>query len=120
MDNYLYFAMASLDDTASTEQVACFPVSQLSHIEMATTTNMKLFFGSQTEMDNDSGINLPQVGLTVTLGKHKEAMQDLIEAINRPNGGNFGFINIADTEDSVFCSEHITACASITIIDAAP
>lgn len=118
MENYLYFGISGLDDAASTEQVACFPASQLTHIEMATTTNMKLFFASKTEMDNDSGIDLPEVGLTVTAGKHKEAMQDLIEAINRPSGGNFGFINIADSENSVFCSEHITACASITIVDA--
>ena len=44
-------------------------------------------------------------------------MKAIAESINRL-GGDFGFVNIADSETSTFCSEHITACASITVIDA--
>tara|TARA_R100000541_G_C1838086_1_gene75399 strand:- start:109 stop:468 length:360 start_codon:yes stop_codon:yes gene_type:complete len=118
MENYLYFASAAADGTASTEEVACFPAGQLSHFEMATTTSMRVYFESSQENDDDSGIDAAHVVLTITIGKHKEAIQDIVEAINRPSGGNFGFVNIADSEQSVFCSEHVTACASMSVIDA--
>ena len=118
MDNYLYFASAAADGTASTEEVVCFPAAQLSHFEMASATSLRVYFESSQENDADSGIDAAHAVLTVTSGKHKEAIQDIVEAVNRPNGGNFGFINVADRENSVFCSEHITACASIAIVDA--
>ena len=38
MENYLYFASAAPEGTASNEEVACFPASQMSHFEMATAT----------------------------------------------------------------------------------
>ena len=118
MENYLYFASAAADATASTEEVACFPASQLSHFEMATATQLRVYFESSQENDADSGIDAAHVALTITTGKHKEAIQDIVEAINRSSGGNFGFINIADSENSVFCSTHVTACASMAVVDA--
>ena len=118
MENYLYFASAAADGTASTEEVACFPASQMSHFEMATATALRIYFESSQENDADSGIDAAHVVLTVTTGKHKEAIQDIVAAINRPSGGNFGFINVADTENSVFCSENVTACTSIAVVDA--
>jgi len=118
MENYLYFASAAADGAAATEEVACFPASQMSHFEMATATGLRIYFESSQENDADSGIDAAHVVLTIATGKHKEAIQDIVEAINRPSGGNFGFINIADSEDSVFCSEHVTACASIAVVDA--
>tara|TARA_A100001515_G_scaffold138682_1_gene132490 strand:- start:1110 stop:1469 length:360 start_codon:yes stop_codon:yes gene_type:complete len=118
MKNMLYFSKGAIDGTTSTEESACFPADKLSHFEMRNATDLRIFFTSQVEMDNDSGIDLPVVALDITSGKHKEVMQDITEAINRPSGGNFGFINIADEENSIFCSEHITACASISVVDA--
>ena len=119
MKNMLYFSKGTIDATTSTEEAACFPADKLSHFEMRNATDLRIFFTSQVEMDNDSGIDLPVVALDITSGKHKEVMQDITEAINRASGGNFGFITIADEENSIFCSEHITACASITVVDAA-
>jgi len=118
MANYLYFASAAPDATGGTEQVACFPAGQLSHFEMASATALRVYFESSQENDADSGIDAAHVVLTVTTGKHKEAIQDIVAAINRPSGGNFGFINVADTENSVFCSENVTACTSIAVVDA--
>ena len=118
MKKFLYFAAAAPDGTASTEEVVCFPADQLSHLEMASATQLRVYFESSQENDADSGIDAAHVVLTIATGKHKEAMQDIAEAINRPSGGNFGFINIADSENSVFCSTHITACASMAIVDA--
>ena len=117
MEKYLYFAKGAIDGTTSTEEVAMFPASKLSHFEMSNTGDLRLFFESRQELDNDSGADYTVVALDITVGKHKEVMEDIAQSINRL-GGSFGFINIADSEKSVFCSEHITACASITIIDA--
>ena len=78
MENYLYFASAAADGTASTEEVACFPADQLSHLEMATATQLRVYFESSQENDADSGIDAAHVVLTVATGKHKEAIQDIL------------------------------------------
>ena len=118
MKNYLYFASAAADGTAATEEVVCFPADQMSHMEYISATSLRIYFESSQENDADSGIDAAHAVLTITTGKHKEAMQEIAEAINRPSGGNFGFITIADSENSSFCSTHITACASIAVVDA--
>mgnify|MGYP003132579267 CR=1 FL=1 len=117
MNNMLYFAAAAPDGAPATEQVACFPADKISHFEMRNATDLRIFFASATEMQSDDAIDVPVVALDITSGKHKEVMQDITEAINRASGGNFGFINIADAENSVYCSPHITSCG-ITVIDA--
>ena len=119
MERYLYFASAAPDGTASTEQVVCFPAAQMSHMEFASATSMRIYFESSQENDADSGIDAAHAVLTVTTGKHKEAMQDIAKAISEPSiAGSNSFVNIADSENSAFCSAHITACASISVVDA--
>jgi len=119
MEKYLYFASAAPDGTASTEQVVCFPVRQMSHMEYISATSLRIYFESSQENDADSGIDAAHAVLTVTSGKHKEAMQDIVNAIAEPSiAGSNMFVTIADSEDSVFCSTHITACASIAVVDA--
>ena len=120
MDRYLYFATATAPDgTASTEEVVCFPADQLSHFEMASATQLRVYFESSQENDADSGIDAAHVVLTVTSGKHKEALQDIAKAIAEPSiAGSNSFVNIADSATSAFCSAHITACASMAIVDA--
>jgi hypothetical protein len=118
MKNMLYFAKGAIDGTTSTEEVVCFPADKLSHMEMQNTGDLRLFFVSGQETDNDAGLDHSVVALDITVGKHKEVMQDITEVINRASGGNYGFITIADSENSVFCSANITACASITVVEA--
>ena len=119
MEKYLYFASAAADATAATEEVVCFPSSQMSHMEMATATSMRIYFESSQENDADSGIDAAHVVLTIATGKHKEAMTDIINHIAEPSiAGSNIFVNIADSENSAFCSAHITACASISVVDA--
>jgi hypothetical protein len=118
MDNYLYFASAAPEANAANEEVVCFPAKQMSHMEMASATSLRVYFESSQENDADSGIDAAHVVLTVATGKHQEAIKDIVKAVNRPSGGNYGFISIADSEKSVFCSTHITACASIAVVDA--
>mgnify|MGYP003134186614 CR=1 FL=1 len=117
-DKYLYFASAAADGTAADEEVVCFPASQMSHMEMATATQMRVYFNSNQEQDL-SGVDSAHAVLTITSGKHKEAMQDIVQAIVEPSiAGSNMFVTIADSENSAFCSAHITACASIAVVDA--
>ena len=118
-DKYLYFASAAPDGTAGTEQVVCFPAAQMSHMEYISATSLRIYFESSQENDADSGIDAAHAILTVTSGKHKEAIQDIVKAIAEPSiAGSNVFVNIADSENSAFCSAHITACASIAVVDA--
>jgi len=120
MERYLYFATSTAPDgTASTEEVAMFPAGQLSHFEMASATALRVYFESSQENDADSGIDAAHVILTVTSGKHKEALQDIVKAIAEPSiAGSNAFVTIADKANSDFCSTHITDCASIAVVDA--
>ena len=117
MNKYLYFASAAADSNAANEEVAMFPAAQLSHFEMATATSLRVYFESSQENDADSGIDAAHVVLTIATGKYKEALQDISSAINaHPNMDPC--IVIADSVNSVFASTHITACASIAVVDA--
>ena len=118
MKKFLYFAVSAPDGTAGTEQVACFPADQLSHFEMSTATQMRVYFESSQENDADSGIDAAHVALTITTGKHKEVMEALSGAIASANAINVPMIVVADSENSKFLHANITACASIAVVDA--
>ena len=118
MKKFLYFAAAAPDGTASTEEVVCFPADQLSHLEMASATQLRVYFESSQENDADSGIDAAHAVLTITTGKHKEVMEAISGAVASANAINSPFIVVADSENSKFLHANITACASIAIVDA--
>jgi thiazole synthase ThiGH ThiG subunit len=118
MKKFLYFASAAADGTASTEEVVCFPADQMSHMEMATATQMRVYFESSQENDADSGIDAAHAVLTINTGKHKEVMEAIAGAVASANAINNPMITVADSEDSKFLHPDITACASIAIVDA--
>jgi len=118
MKKFLYFASAAADGTAATEEVVCFPADQLSHMEMATATQMRVYFESSQENDADSGIDAAHAVLTITTGKHKEVMEAISGAVASANAINSPMIVVADSENSKFLHANITACASIAIVDA--
>ncbi len=118
MKKFLYFAVSAPDGTAGTEQVACFPADQLSHLEMATTTQLRVYFESSQENDADSGIDAAHAVLTITSGKHKEVIEAITGAIASANAINVPMITVADSENSKFLHANIEACASIAVVDA--
>ena len=118
MKKYLYFASAAADGTAATEEVVCFPADQMSHMEMATATQMRVYFESSQENDADSGIDAAHAVLTITTGKHKEVMEAISGAVASANAINAPMIVVADSENSKFLHANIEACASIAIVDA--
>ena len=117
MKKFLYFASAAADGTASTEEVVCFPADQLSHMEMASATSMRVYFNSNQEQDL-SGVDSAHAVLTITSGKHKEVMEAISGAVASANAINNPFIVVADSENSKFLHANITACASIAVVDA--
>jgi len=118
MKKFLYFASAAADGTAATEEVVCFPADQLSHMEMATATQMRVYFESSQENDADSGIDAAHAVLTIDTGKHKEVMEAISGAVASASAINNPMIVVADSENSKFLHANITACASIAIVDA--
>ena len=117
MKKFLYFAASAPDGTASTEEVVCFPADQLSHMEMASATSMRVYFNSNQEQDL-SGVDSAHAVLTITSGKHKEVMEAISGAIASANAINAPMIVVADSENSKFLHANITACASIAVVDA--
>ena len=117
MKKFLYFASATPEETASDEEVVCFPADQLSHMEMATATSMRVYFNSNQEQDL-SGVDSAHAVLTINTGKHKEVMEAISGAIASANAINTPFIVVADSENSKFLHADITACASIAVVDA--
>ena len=117
MKKFLYFASATPEGTAADEEVVCFPADQLSHMEMATATSMRVYFNSNQEQDL-SGVDSAHAVLTITSGKHKEVMEAIAGAIASANAINVPMITVADEETSSYIHADIIACASIAIVDA--
>ena len=117
MKKFLYFAAGAPDSDAATEEVVCFPADQLSHMEMASATSMRVYFNSNQEQDL-SGVDSAHAVLTINTGKHKEVMEAISGAIASANAINSPFIVVADSENSKFVNAEITACASIAVVDA--
>ncbi len=116
--NYLYFASSvAPDGTASSEEVACFPAHTISHLEMATATELRVYFTSTQEADADSGIDAAIAILTVASGKHKEAIKAITIAANNSLAANGGFVVVADAANSEFVDANITDC-TLAIVDA--
>ena len=118
MKKFLYFASGAPDATTSTEQVACFPADKLSHLEMHNATTLRAYFHAGQEADEDSGIDLPVVVLTITTGKHKEVIEAITGAVASASAINAPMIVVADSENSKFLHANITACASLSVVDA--
>ena len=117
MKKFLYFAAGAPDSDAATEEVVCFPADQLSHMEMASATSMRVYFNSNQEQDL-SGVDSAHAVLTITSGKHKEVMEAISGAVASANAINAPMIVVADSENSKFLHANIEACASIAIVDA--
>ena len=118
MKKYMYFAASAPDSNAANEEVVCFPADQLSHMEMATATQMRIYFESSQENDADSGIDAAHAVLTITSGKHKEVMETIVSALNSASAIHKPMVVIADSENNEFIHANIEACASIAIVDA--
>tara|TARA_Y100000289_G_scaffold57946_1_gene62751 strand:- start:263 stop:625 length:363 start_codon:yes stop_codon:yes gene_type:complete len=119
--NYLYFASAAPDGTTSTEEVIMISADKVSHYEMRNATDLRIFLKETVgqEVLGGDGDDFAVIALDITSGKHKEVMEAIAKAANNPLSFDGGFVTIADSENNSFCTPHITACASIAVVDAA-
>ena len=115
--NFLYFASAAPDSGAGDEEVIMIEASNVSHYEMEDATSLFIYavegVGQEAQAD---GVDFLKIDLTITSGKHKDVMRDIAQTINK-GPHSVGFTVIADVENSVFCSDHISG-VSIAVIDA--
>ena len=120
MEKYLYFASAAPDGTTSTEEVIMVAASKVSHYEMRNATDLRIYLKETVgqEVLGGDGDNFNEIALDITTGKHKEVLEAIAGAINAASAINSPMVVIADSENSKFVSPHITACASITVVDA--
>ncbi len=108
-ENYLYFNGHTAEPAAD-DKAMMIPASTVLGISIGAANG---------EVDTDAlylscegfvgdGNSRGAVILAVTAGKLKEAMDDVVSAINANPGD--GFIVIADDHNGTYCSEHITGC----------
>ncbi len=107
-ENYLYCCGTTAEPSGANEAVLV-PSSKVISITAGAKDGtgdidaLTLFFEG---MGNDATAGA--VTFACADGKQKEAMDDLVAAINS-NPGN-GFVVLSDDQNSVFCSPHITGC----------
>lgn len=120
MEKYLYFrTQATLADDDDIAQSAMYPVSSLKGTHPTSDTAITLFFEPQIRDESDAQdgnvVNNDSVVLTTGTNKAKEAMQDLVEAINaHPNMDPFIVVG-DDNASSYIGNGNITAVGAITI-----
>ena len=120
MEKYLYFrTQATLADDDDIAQSAMYPVSSLKGIHPTSDTAITLWFEPQIRDESDAQdgnvVNNDSVVLTTGTNKAKEAMQDLVEAINaHPNMDPF-IVVCDDNASSYIGNGNITAVGAITI-----
>ena len=119
--NYLYFAVEAPNGGAI-EDAIMIKSDSVSHFEMKDATKLHIFlrkgFSQEVQAVSSNGTNNILVGITITSGKHKEAMEALAGACDAASAINTPFIVVADSENSKFLHSSITACASIAVVDA--
>ena len=114
-ENYLYFQ----DDAAeanATDECIMIPASRVLGMSLGTTDgtgDADAFYLSYEAMTN-TGVARGSVLIACTADKQKEAMDDVVAAMNSTPGD--GFVVMCDVLNSVFCSPHITGCTVNTVV----
>jgi hypothetical protein len=141
MEKYLYFRGAGVTDEDNDDGLAAGGAGKLTSLMVpasrfrgmvpgGSTSTVKMYFDSVKNYQGDAeqadeNTVADYVILTVTAGKIREAMTDILRAINgsRPTQG--GFLVIADdvttnvagaTVSAEYVSEHITGIAANNIV----
>jgi len=121
MNKYLYFQSGAIDGTDATEECIMVAADRVSHYEMKTATDLRVYFdttvGQETTTgDADVHVDHSFAALDVTSGKHKEALEAIAGAINAGGASKSPMVVVADVANSKFVSPFITSC-TITVID---
>ncbi len=135
--NFLYFRqVADMADDGSAGDVdgpgsVMYPASSFRYMNPTADGTISLYFDNMRVDPTTAGPQSDTVSLTVTQGKEKEAMQDIMAAVN--SNPTDGFVVMADdcvTTDSAttalndnarnssYCSSHVTAVSAINVHNA--
>jgi len=112
-ENYLYIQDDAAEANATNECVM-IPASRILGMSPGNSTGV----GGATllmlhwEALSNTGAARGHVRFVITSGKHVEAMDDVVAAMNSTPGD--GFVVIADVLNGVFCSPWITGAAITT------
>jgi hypothetical protein len=101
MVRYLFF-----NEGTTEADILCLPVSQVEGIEIAANNAINIYFNDLGGADTNDGLAV----VNVTAGKTKEAMNDIVDAINNSTDP---FIVVADDVNSEYLSSHITSMGAI-------
>lgn len=135
--NFLYFRQVTdMADDGSAGDVdgpgsVMYPASSFRYMNPTADGTISLYFDNMRVDPTTAGPQSDTVSLTVTQGKEKEAMQDIMAAIN--SNPTDGFVVMADdcvttdsattalndkTRNSSYCSSHVTAVSAINVHNA--
>ena len=137
--NFLYFRqVADMADDGSAGDVdgpgsVMYPASSFRYMNPTADGTISLYFDNMRVDPTTAGPQSDTVSLTVTQGKEKEAMQDIMAAIN--SNPTDGFVVMADdcvthdapagaspaadaARNSSYCSSHVTAVSAINVHNA--
>jgi|TARA_R110002124_G_scaffold221006_1_gene386696 hypothetical protein len=108
-ENYLYFQDDAAEANATNECIM-IPASRVLGMSVGAadgTVDNDAFYLSYEALSN-TGAARGSVLIACTADKQKEAMDDVVSAMNSNPGD--GFVVMADVLNQVFCSTHITGC----------
>ena len=135
--NFLYFRQVTdMANDGSAGDVdgpgsVMYPASSFRYMNPTADGTISLYFDNMRVDPTTAGPQSDTVSLTVTQGKEKEAMQDIMAAIN--SNPTDGFVVMADdcvttdsattalndkTRNSSYCSSHVTAVSAINVHNA--
>ena len=106
-ENYLYFN-AHTAEPAADDKAVMVPASKILGISIGAangSADKDALFLSFAGFVNDTN-SKGSVIIAVTIGKLKEAMDDIAAAM----AGDNAFVVVADDHKKIYCSEHITGC----------
>lgn len=104
MEKYLYFSSVSTVD--SNADAALYPASHMTIMNPASATTTEVKFVNRA----GTAVILNTVVLTHTKNDHKNVMKALASLANTERT-NAPFVVVADTENSIFNIDGVTACA---------
>ena len=103
MERYLYFVKTS-DAPDATQEVALYPTSAVTAIEVASATTTDILFVPR------DGVGTAEDKVTLTHADldHKNVMNALVAMINAQKN-NDPFVVVADAQNSIFNIDGVTA-----------
>tara|TARA_R100001510_G_C7483012_1_gene94173 strand:- start:50 stop:418 length:369 start_codon:yes stop_codon:yes gene_type:complete len=116
MKKFLYFASGGGADAAADNMVV--PADNVIGINATAANTCNLYFKNPRILEGTDGDSTKNyVELTYTSGKYKEVCEAITGAIGSASAINAPMIVVADDDNSVYVSSHISSCIIKTADD---